>query len=355
LSTCVLATAAGAAPPPDRAAVPAADRNPTMGDVRDLYEQGDYPRLLQQVSRALAVRGQAAKDYDRYDLLVLKGEGHLNLKNPSASAEAFDEAAKYAADEQAAALARSMAELVRRTKGQPYTPPAKKGQPPPAPIDVLDRKQRPAAFAGLYDEYEAKVRAAVKTASASTQLPPMLDAFRMLYDLRWLELAVTSGDARTVELAEPLTVRARSVMARAVSQMSKTVDDVKEATLRAYDAGLLRSGGVTRDNKAVLRQLAADCDRITGVAVDLKKVFPADQADALRTLGDDAAEVAAYARNVLGIHWDDAGMTYDDGAGQGGYVPANREPGTNFVQRPTRGRPGQAAPPNRGVGTGGIR
>jgi hypothetical protein len=347
---CVVVATAGAAPPPDRA--PAADRNPGMGDVRDLYEQGDYPRLLQQVARALAVKGKAAKDYDRYELLVLKGEGHLNLKNPAASAEAFDEAAKFAADEQSAALARSMAELVRRTKGQPYTPPARKGQPPPAPIDVLDRKQRPAAFAGLFEEYEAKVKAAVKTASDSRQLPPILDAMRMLYDLRWLELAVTSKDTTTVELAAPLTGRAQSLMSRAVKDMSRTVEEIKEATLRAYDLGVSGKGGVARDNQAALRQIASDCDRITAVTVGLKRVFPGDQADALRTLGDDAAAVATEARNVLGYNWSDAGM-YDQQA-QNGYAPADRKPGTNSIQRPNRVRPGQAVPPNRGVGTGGI-
>jgi hypothetical protein len=323
-----------------------------MGDVRDLFEQAEFQRLLQQVSRALVAKGEAAKGYDRYELLVLKGEAHLNLKNPAASADAFDDAAGVAPDEPSAALARSMAELVRRTKGQPYAPPTKKGQPAPAPIDVLDRKQRPAAFAALFDEYEPKVTAAVKAASISGKLPPILDAFRMLYDLRSLERAVSGEDTKTVALAAPLTGRARSLMSRAVSDMSKRVAEVQEETLRAYDLGVGR-GGVSRDNVALLRQIAADCDRITGVTVDLKKVFPGDEADALRTLGADAAAVAAEARNVAGMRWDDAGM-YDNQQ-QAGQLPANRRPGTNFIQRPNRGRGGEGTAANRGVGTGGAR
>ena len=82
--------------PAGKSDLTANDALPTRTEMREAFDAGDYPRTLQQVARALAVKGDAARDYDRYDLLILKAEAHLRLKNTAAAAAAFDEAAKLA-------------------------------------------------------------------------------------------------------------------------------------------------------------------------------------------------------------------------------------------------------------------
>src|SRR3954451_23777631 len=137
--------AAGAPAPP-----PAPDSSPTADSIRTLVEQGQYPQALAQANRALAVKGAAARGYNRYDVLVLKGEALLRMKNPAAAASAFDDAAGFAAEEKAWALARSMAELVRRSKNLTYTralaPPPAPGAAAPKAFDVTDKSQRTPAF-----------------------------------------------------------------------------------------------------------------------------------------------------------------------------------------------------------------
>ena len=73
----------GAAPAPP-AQRNAADKAPTVSDIRDALDEGEHPRALQLASRALAAKGEAAKGYDRYELLVLKGETQLRMKQAAA-------------------------------------------------------------------------------------------------------------------------------------------------------------------------------------------------------------------------------------------------------------------------------
>src|SRR4051812_1284616 len=79
-------------PAPAQPAAPAGRSVPSAGDVRELFEKGDYTQALRQAGVALAAKGENAAP-DRYELLVLKGESLLRLKNNKDAAEAFDGAA----------------------------------------------------------------------------------------------------------------------------------------------------------------------------------------------------------------------------------------------------------------------
>lgn len=345
---------------------------PTTDDIRTLYEQGNYPRALQQLSRALAVKGKAAKDYDRYELLVLKAETHLRMENSSAAVTAFDEAAVVARDDKAAVLARAMAALVRRSKNLIYTPPATKGQAAPDSIDVTDKTRRTAAFASMYNDARPRVEAQVKLADQSGELPAILDVLRSLRDLRDLEVAATDNDAASSRLAKGLTGKARSLMARAVAEMADTGASIEEVASRVYEdvrpakgsSYITGSGyvGLNTSDANTLRQIAADCARIARIAGDLISTFGSDEADALRTLRDDAEAVATKAREVV-IAYGRRRHSHALGASPsgsgiggvnmpGGQLPDGwRRPGTIQVQRPPKKGNPDAGP--RGVGTGG--
>jgi hypothetical protein len=356
----ITAGSASAAPKPGAkpAPAPAAGHSvPTPGDVRELFEKGDYAQALRQATIALSAKGSAAAP-DRYELLVLKGESQLRLKSNKDAAEAFDDASRCAKDDSEAALAMSMAELARRAKGAVYTAPAKKGEAART-FDITVRERRPAAFAAMFEESRPKVAAEVRAARGSGKLPAMFDAFRTLRDLRALELAATGADTQAAAFAADLTERAAELMARAVSEMGKTVEAVKTATLRAYDLSVQAKGGVSNDNLALLRQVAGDCDRIAAVAADLRKVFPGLAPDALRAVGADATAVAAEARTVAGYTWSDGvGYGPEQSFGPQGYgQPGAGQPpphgGTNRVQKTND--PGNRSAGPRGVNTAGPR
>src|SRR5580765_6335680 len=80
-----------------------AEALPTAAEIHQLYDEAKYPQVLQKLQRVLILKGEAAKPYDRHDLLRLRGETQLHLKAQAPAAQSFTEAA--AATDDAAAIA----------------------------------------------------------------------------------------------------------------------------------------------------------------------------------------------------------------------------------------------------------
>ena len=117
--------------------------------------------------------------------------------------------------------------------------------------------------------------------------------------------------------------------------------------------------GLDRDQVALLRRIISDCERMGAVAMDLKKLFPGEQADALRNIRDDADGVASRARQLADTRWtleDEAGAGADWGQPAAvGPQSAMDKPrgGTNRIQKTND--PGNRSAGPRGVSTAGPR
>ena len=360
----------------------AKDALPTWTEMRESFEAGDYPRTLQQVARALAVKRDAARDYDRYELLILKAEAHLRLKNTAAAAAAFDEAAKSATHARGAAVGTVSAELVRRSRNLQYTPPAQKKEKgaaaagPAEPIDITDADGRARAFTAMLEDAKGKVVAEVKAARAAATLPPIVDALAMLRDLRLLELAAEDEGGAAAEMAAGLAERARALVERPVQQMAEQVAKIEEAASREYtDYTPRRNPGgarVTRVTSGVtgpsaaqsaeLRRIVAECrgihESIARIAVVLlgraegRPVAKRGDDQDAGVLGgavlDELAAVAKDADIVRGRAQEVLRLAYAPADGYDVYEEDERafreqynRPGTNNVRRPVRGgRPG---------------
>jgi len=105
-------------------AVPAASAQTpaTADDAQAAYERGDYQETLRLLGRTLSLKGKAAEGLDHYAMLMMKGESHLRLRSSANALSAFDEAAKVADDDKAAADARAVAQLIRKSRGFRYDP-----------------------------------------------------------------------------------------------------------------------------------------------------------------------------------------------------------------------------------------
>src|SRR5215218_333150 len=66
-----------------------ADPIPTLQELQQLQTDKQWQPLLQKLSRVLGLRGDAAKNYDRYELFSMKGEAHAQLKQPVPAISAF--------------------------------------------------------------------------------------------------------------------------------------------------------------------------------------------------------------------------------------------------------------------------
>ena len=111
LLCCLFMSSARAAGPIENPPLPSGD------ELRQQFDSGDYTGVLRGIGRVLALNPAKLSEggYDRFDLLMLRGESQLRLKQTSAALLTFHQAAKETKDPQQASVALATESLVRRS------------------------------------------------------------------------------------------------------------------------------------------------------------------------------------------------------------------------------------------------
>lgn len=311
-----------AAPAPAAGADDArAESLPTEEEIRQAFEGGDYKGALQRLSRVVNLKGGAGAAYDRYTLLMLKGESHLRLKQLKPAGEAFAAAARETDDEMQAAAARATQRLLAEARAFQIKRrvPAKGKKVQTA--DVLDPDQREAALRILYEDVRAVTRPKLEAALRARKLPPIAEALKLAEGLRDLELAATGGDADLNELRDDLSARARTLMSKALDRLAKDVDELKESanqlverrrrrtthfggsptTGGGFAAGeevLTKRRGLHDTDAEDLREIMQTCRQIIEAAESLAQAEGGDP-DEAEELIDRASAIGRSANRVL--------------------------------------------------------
>ncbi len=92
----------------------------TAQEIADMYAAKEYRISVQQISRVFLLSGAAAKPFDRYSLLMLKGQGRMQLKDPPSARWACEDALKVAPSASTAAVARARSALIQASIGNVY-------------------------------------------------------------------------------------------------------------------------------------------------------------------------------------------------------------------------------------------
>jgi hypothetical protein len=285
---------------------------PSADEIKNLMEAGSYREALQKLSRALAMKGDAAKLYDRHELLRMKAEAHLNIKDTSSAASAFAAAAKEASDDAARAEDKASELVVKRSKNLAFTPrPAKKGEKAD-PIDITTPEKRKAAYAALLEEEKTAAAPALKAAKGSKTLPPIVDALKRVGDLRMLELAATGSDSDASKLVEDLAGQAHKLMDEGVQDMAELVKDIDAAAneVQPVRTPVQNVGGraVAYSNYKKRGLMTRDSQDLKRVIADLKKLVPTarelaaalgEQGKQFEKVADDGEAVGNQAHKVL--------------------------------------------------------
>ena len=294
---------------------------PDVGEIRKLLDEGKAREALQKLSRALALKGKAASVYDRYDLLRLKAEAHLRLKDASAATSAFAAAAKETEDEVARAECKASEIVIKRSKNLQFTPKADKKNQKPQPIDIADPEKRKEAFASLLAEEKAEAAPKLKAARDAKTLPPIIEALKLIGDMRMLELAATGADGGADDSSKSLTDQALKLMSDAVKDMADLVADVEVAAndlqeisvpargpngTATLDRTYRRRGLMTQDTRD-LKSTIADLKKLVPLARELAKSL-GDEGKPFEKLAEDGAAVGNKAHEVLTTDYsNDAG------------------------------------------------
>src|SRR3954464_12137863 len=125
----------------------------SLDDVRIDYGKGDYRAALTKTNRLFSSSLQEPMPGEKYEMLMLRGECQLQLKDRLGAATSFKSAAKCAADVNQLALAKANALIVERSSMGKYVP--RFGDSREA-IDIVPMESRRQAMTALQAELWAQ-------------------------------------------------------------------------------------------------------------------------------------------------------------------------------------------------------
>src|SRR5436190_1027729 len=188
---------------------------PTPAHLRQTFDAGDYRGTLAGISRALALAPGADEGYDRYELLMLKGECLVQLDSGALAADAFEDAREVTKDVKLAATAKANELLLRRALAFKYVP---KTGAERAPIDVKPAAGRPRAMMALRADLLGQHKSKLEVAARADNLEPLLTLMPVLREVAVLELGATGELAQSRPMLVELGTHARSLITAEVKR-----------------------------------------------------------------------------------------------------------------------------------------
>jgi hypothetical protein len=213
----------------------AREPTPSIADIRAALERGDPRAALKMSSNTLRLRGDAARGYDPYELLMVRGEALLAVGLPLDSADAYEHAAHVAPGlkERAAAHAEGLLALqaARRAlraadEGANAESAVQAGARPPMRPDPEARRR---TMRELYQTLRPAVEAKIHAAVGGKTLPPLYSVLTPLIDLGSLELTADGTLEKSLPLLHELGEWASRIIAEELRRMDSEVTAIGEA------------------------------------------------------------------------------------------------------------------------------
>jgi hypothetical protein len=180
----------------------------TRAELGQMHDAGEYRICLQHVGRILR-SGNVDKNYDRYDLQLLRGDCLLHLEDPATAQIAYAAAANSPAPEQARE-GRATVLLLQRGPKMTYVPRDDGGAADG--ISLATREGRIKALRALLQDELRVNRPAIDRAMNAENLVPMFDVLPRLADLYAIERTATGGDTQLRPILEAVGKRARTLI-----------------------------------------------------------------------------------------------------------------------------------------------
>ena len=247
----------------------------SVDDVRADYDKGDYRAALQKTNKLFASSLQEPLPSDKYQLLMLRGECQLQLKDRLGAATSFKSAAKCAGDLDQLAAAKASALVIERSSMGKFTPRA--GSAKDA-IDILPLESRRQAMAALQTELFSKSKADIDAALKATTLPPIEKVFVPLSNMFFLETAAKGNAGDTDKLMRELGQHTYQLMQTEVTRYSRIIEQLNQtanSSASGDDWGGVRRGLLSterndlKEGAAYLVKLRDRATEYRGIAAKL--------------------------------------------------------------------------------------
>jgi hypothetical protein len=208
---------------------------PTMPDLKQMYESGEYKTCLQQLSRLMPLRAENPNFVPKDQLQLLRGQCLLALEDPASALRALDQA-KDSKDQETSMHARALTALIRKSPRLRYVP--KSGGNGGEGVNIADPKTRRQAFAAYFaDEFDS-LRADAQKAVAANNLNPSIALVPRLVELSTAERIATGGNERVGPIGKEVGEHARELI-----NAELDMQEGKIGKIERYANQLINNGG----------------------------------------------------------------------------------------------------------------
>lgn len=211
---------------------------PTMADLKQMYEAGEYKTCLQQLSRLTPLRADNPNFVPKDQLQLLRGQCLLALQDPASALRALD-LAKDSKDQETSMHARALMALIRKSPKMHYVPKSgANGTNPGEGVNIADPKTRRQAFAAYFQDEFDSLRADAQKAVAANNLNPSIALVPRLVELSTAERIATGGNERVGPIGKEVGEHARDLINAELDGQ-----DAKIAKIERYANQLMNNGG----------------------------------------------------------------------------------------------------------------
>jgi len=233
--------------------------------------RGEHRAAMQKIATLLAPPNEPLPA-DRYELLMLKAECQLQLKDRVGAVSTFKSAAKAAGDVSQLAAARANAIVIERSSSGTYTPAFAIGE---SPIDVLAPESRKKAMARLQQEIWTKSKADLDQAMRAETLPPIERVFSAVAEAYCLEIATTGEAKQTGPAMRELGTRAFRLMDAEIGRGARAIDGLTQlansAQGYAYSGWAASPRGLVPAERNQLREISTYLAKIQARAREYRE------------------------------------------------------------------------------------
>jgi hypothetical protein len=259
--------------------------------IRAAMAAGEFQPAQKQIDKQLFPTPQDPAR--RYELLMLKGECRLQLKDRTGSSTAFKSAAKVAGSAAELAAARANALIVERSTSGRYAPRAGSGG---EPIDIMAMESRKRAMNELRGEMWSQYKPKVEAAARAEQLPPIEAVFTPLAEMYCLELFAAGQASETGAVIQEIGGRAYRLMQAEVSKCGSRVDYLNQlANSAGSDARGWNTGrmGLTSPQRDEVKSIFTYLNKIGQRAIEYRGIAA--------RLGGNEGKWEALVADVVGL------------------------------------------------------
>ena len=280
----------------------AAETRPTQADIQADFDAGKFQECILKIAKVINLPPSLAKDYDRYALLMLKGESLLQTRQGGAASDAFAMAEKATTDKPKILAANTLELLIKKSQNLKYTP---RGGAPKDAIDIVDRAKRTDAYKAIFADACGDAERRQEQVLKSTGLPAILPLAQTLAELSILETAASGADAKSQVLKTALAAHAKEAIAKSQAEDPSDIEKIKAHANETYNVDTwdtfhrphrtVYKRGLSGEDTARLNGIVTNCNNLLKLMKDLADALNADfNADNTRvsTLRSTATAVA---------------------------------------------------------------